>query len=202
MFNLTRSPRGNCGGRIVIVLLAAILGCHSQEEAHDEHHSHHRKPHNYTAAVERLTELHTAITRGESHHHSDDHGDDHDDDHGDDHGDDHDDHGHHHDDGHDDHDEHEHDHEDDYEKSLDIARWLPDLAADSDLEESEWNRVNKTANKLAAILVQVCSREGDARRKAYLEQESKIEGYHRELAKCKQLINPDTSPKQQTIESQ
>ena len=35
---------------------------------------------------------------------------------------------------------------------LDVVRWLPDLAGDSDMSETDWNVVSDASNKLLMIL--------------------------------------------------
>ena len=41
--------------------------------------------------------------------------------------------------------------EPDLHELLDILRWLPELAGDSDLPEADWNRVSETAGQLIAL---------------------------------------------------
>lgn len=47
--------------------------------------------------------------------------------------------------------------------ALDIANWLPEIAADSDMPEAPWNQVNAHSAVLVADLQQVLSGKGDAR---------------------------------------
>lgn len=50
----------------------------------------------------------------------------------------------------------------------DLVRWLPELAADSDLPEAPWNRVDAAAAKLAALLPPtLSSAEGRAAYRAH-----------------------------------
>ena len=40
-----------------------------------------------------------------------------------------------------------------FQELLDIVNWLPELAADSDLNEADWNKANSAATTLAANLM-------------------------------------------------
>jgi hypothetical protein len=68
----------------------------------------------------------------------------------------------------------------------DIVRWLPDLAADSDLSEKPWNAVYSTAQQLEAILMEVQSQRGDNRSEVYMSHETAIDQHHRALVEIKQ----------------
>ena len=96
-------------------------------------------------------------------------------------------HDHHHSHGHDH--SHSHDHEhislDALQEMNDLVRWLPDLAADSDLKEEPWNRVHAATNALAVILTEASSQNGDERREAYLKHETVVEEHVRELLEIK-----------------
>lgn len=67
----------------------------------------------------------------------------------------------------------------------DLVRWLPELAADSDLSEESWNAVYDTTQRLEKILIQVQSRSGDRRRETYLTYESELHRHQRVLAEIK-----------------
>lgn len=41
---------------------------------------------------------------------------------------------------------------DEFQELVDIVNWIPELAADSDLNESDWNKANSAATTLAASL--------------------------------------------------
>jgi hypothetical protein len=45
--------------------------------------------------------------------------------------------------------------------ALDIANWLPEIAADSDMPEAPWNRVNAESGRLAAHYQQIQQARGD-----------------------------------------
>ncbi|MEX0820438.1 MAG: hypothetical protein WD070_12630, partial [Pirellulaceae bacterium] len=75
-----------------------------------------------------------------------------------------------------------------FSETYDIVRWLPDLAADSDLEEQPWNRVQVTTRRLEAILLDVLSRSGTDRREPYLQYETELDQHQRELLDIKQLF--------------
>ena len=67
----------------------------------------------------------------------------------------------------------------------DLVRWLPELAADSDLGEESWNAVYDTTQRLEKILIQVQSRGGEHRRETYLTYENEWNQHQRVLAGIK-----------------
>lgn len=73
-----------------------------------------------------------------------------------------------------------------FAEAYDIARWLPDLAADSDLEEAAWNRVHSTANQLEVILADALAQNENQRRARYLQYQSELERHQRQLVEIKQ----------------
>jgi hypothetical protein len=73
-----------------------------------------------------------------------------------------------------------------FSEAFDIARWLPELAADSDLEEGPWNRVQDVAGQLEAILIDVLSRNDGERRETYLQYETELDRHQRQLVEIKQ----------------
>jgi len=73
-----------------------------------------------------------------------------------------------------------------FAEAYDIVRWLPMLAADSDLKEEPWNVVYATAGRIEKILVEVVAGDGDKRRKIYLQYDAELEQLHGELVKVKQ----------------
>jgi hypothetical protein len=77
-----------------------------------------------------------------------------------------------------------------FTESFDIARWLPELAADSDMEELPWNRVHEIASQMEKILGDVLSREDGQRRGAYRQFEMELERHRRGLAEVKQQLKP------------
>lgn len=76
--------------------------------------------------------------------------------------------------------------EDEITESYDIVRWLPNLAADSDLAEPYWNRINESSESLLEILDEVMVQDEVKRRDSYLRHESKIEDLQRELLQVSQ----------------
>jgi hypothetical protein len=78
-----------------------------------------------------------------------------------------------------------------FTEAYDVARWLPELAADSDLPEGPWNKLDRAASDFVGILVALLRVEEDeARRAAYHEQERMIEQVHRELIAIRELFDP------------
>jgi len=73
-----------------------------------------------------------------------------------------------------------------FTETYDIVRWLPMLAADSDLEEEPWNRVHATARQLEGILAKVVALNGDNRRQTYMQYESEFHQHQRALLEIKQ----------------
>ena len=59
----------------------------------------------------------------------------------------------------------------------DIVGWLPNLAADSELKEDAWNRVDKTSQELTAILATFTDPDAKKRQGAYRKQASAIESH-------------------------
>ncbi|MBM3998806.1 MAG: hypothetical protein FJ297_04550 [Planctomycetes bacterium] len=73
-----------------------------------------------------------------------------------------------------------------FAETYDIVRWLPMLAADSDLEEEPWNRVHATARQLEAILAKVVALNGDNRRQTYMQYETELDQHQRAMLEIKQ----------------
>ena len=90
----------------------------------------------------------------------------------------------------DDHDEEEHDddgHEttgeeihdvtiDPFIEIKDLSKWLPKLASDSNLDESDWTKVNEVSKQLTPILIEIVDQSSDneERRAGYQEQAKAI----------------------------
>ena len=175
-----------------LAVLALSTGCQSAHEDHD-HIVYFHKPTDVKHAVARLTEIHEVMlskdplpapqefeTHGHGHHHS--HGS-HDHDHGD-----HDHDGHDHD-GHD-HDGHDHGHGHThghghgheivsvgiFEEWCDVVRWLPSIAANSDMEKSEWDQINGGCQSLSDLVASLSGNQSDAeKRKIYIAHEKEIQ---------------------------
>ena len=49
----------------------------------------------------------------------------------------------------------------------DVVRWLPELAADSDLPEEPWNRIARTSDELLVLVAQIQAAPADRRQAAY-----------------------------------
>ena len=57
----------------------------------------------------------------------------------------------------------------------DVARWLPDIAAKTDMPESDWNTVNDASQKIKAIIESVAENATDAEfRSAWQKQQTDI----------------------------
>lgn len=69
-----------------------------------------------------------------------------------------------------------------FQELLDIVNWLPELAADSDLNESEWNSANAAAKVVAETLAK---RRSDDGKLSLKEISASIEN---ELQKLKSLV--------------
>ncbi|MBM4002059.1 MAG: hypothetical protein FJ295_02060 [Planctomycetes bacterium] len=80
-----------------------------------------------------------------------------------------------------------------FTEAHDVVRWLPELAADSDLGEEPWNIVYATAQRLEAILTEVRSPHVDDRSNAYLNYETELGQHQRALIEIKQKF-PAASP--------
>lgn len=75
-------------------------------------------------------------------------------------------------------------------EAYDVARWLPELAADSDLKEQPWLRVEHAARRMEALLAPILQQEGSGRLESYRARETDWDALHRELLAVKQLF-PD-----------
>jgi hypothetical protein len=75
----------------------------------------------------------------------------------------------------------------------DVARWLPELAADSDLAEEPWNRVQQVSLRLEQILAEVRTRSDDKWR-AYVEIEPELKQLHRELLEVRMIFERGDRP--------
>jgi hypothetical protein len=157
--------------RAAFVLLF-LVGCHGSHVEKAEHHTHVHRPADYPTAVARLVELDGDIRAGRLSvvPHDDDHEDPAVHDQVDD-------------EGHDRNDQdreselrhHDDEHPDDaVSEAYDIVRWLPDIAADSDLAVEPWNRVHATANRLEVIINDAVSQNGEDRRETYLKYGAEI----------------------------
>ena len=73
-----------------------------------------------------------------------------------------------------------------FAETSDVVRWLPMLAADSDLDEEPWNRVHAAARRLEQILPEVIARNGDDRSETYLQYETELDQLQRALIEVKQ----------------
>lgn len=73
-----------------------------------------------------------------------------------------------------------------FAETHDIVRWLPMLAADSDLEEPPWNRVHAAARRLEKILTHVLSLGAEKRKETYFQYETELDQHQRTLVEIKQ----------------
>lgn len=72
-------------------------------------------------------------------------------------------------------------------ESTDLVRWLPELAADSDLAEEPWNRVAATAQGYRDVLLVVMQQSTESRATAYAAQRHRIEELQAELVELKAI---------------
>jgi hypothetical protein len=70
---------------------------------------------------------------------------------------------------------------DPFDEFHDVARWLPELAGDSDLGEAEWVRVNRQAKTLVDAFAPVRAAAAAARPSAYGGRREVFESGLREL---------------------
>ena len=91
---------------------------------------------------------------------------------------------------HDETEDHDHDHETSDEKIHDVkvdafvelkdlAKWLPKIASDSNMAESEWSKVNDISKQMTPMLSEIVkqSTDNDKRRASYRDQAVALEGY-------------------------
>lgn len=160
---------------IAMAAVALSVGCQSAHEDHD-HIVYFHKPADVKHAVARLTEIHKAMlsagplpppqefeTHGSGHHHHS-HGD----------------HGHDHDHDHDHEHDHEHEHEivsvGIFEEWCDVVRWLPSIAANSDMNQTEWDQINAGCKSLSSLVSSLSGNQSDAeKRKIYVAHEQEIQ---------------------------
>lgn len=64
----------------------------------------------------------------------------------------------------------------------DILRWLPRMAADTDLPEAAWNRVQRAAAEASTVVQSVHAQPANQRRAAYREQAAAMAKWLEELA--------------------
>ena len=81
-----------------------------------------------------------------------------------------------------------------FSEAYDIVRWLPDLAADIDLEKGPRNRVQNTAKRLEAILIDVLSRADVERQDFYFQYETELDQHHRSLIEIKLQVPSTSAP--------
>ena len=180
-------------GKTLFFLVAAscgfgLVGCLSSTDSH-EHAVYPHKPKDFKEAVVRLSDIHGQLVSdqplpeprefvvpGHTHHHSDhEHAHDHSHDDGHNHG-----HTHQHgDDRHHGH-GHSHGHEiavkvDISQEWIDIVRWLPSVAADSDLPKKSWDSVNQQCRKLSQLANQIAGDTPTDFRAAYQQRATEIE---------------------------
>jgi hypothetical protein len=85
-----------------------------------------------------------------------------------------------------------------FTEMYDVIRWLPDLAADSDLAEEPWNRVAAASRNLEDILLEMLAVPADDRVGAYSDRETEHDRWLRQLLEIKQLF-ADQGPALSTI---
>ena len=165
--NLKKTPL-LCVAKLFVVVLVAqcLVGC--KEAEHGDHIVYHHKPEGFKGAVNRLLVIHQSMVADAplpEPRHFDNHDDHH--------------HDHDHDDGHSD------DHDDVVEVEIfqeleDIVRWLPTIAADSDLPKEPWDRINGQIKTLAE-LTRLSGKDDEQKRSSYVENAEKIQSVLNEL---------------------
>lgn len=75
-----------------------------------------------------------------------------------------------------------------FTETHDIVRWLPELAADSDLEEQPWNRVCASSLRLESIMNEVLNAPHDDRPAMYLKYGTELDQLQHDLVEIKQLF--------------
>lgn len=72
-----------------------------------------------------------------------------------------------------------------FTEAYDIARWLPEIAADSPLGRQPWDRVNECALALRSILGKIQAKQSDGRRMLYLQKAAEVERRYQQLLEIK-----------------
>lgn len=70
---------------------------------------------------------------------------------------------------------------------IDVVRWLPELAADSDLSRERWERIDGRAAELLLCLESLGPLSDDQQREAYRQQSQRIEDH---LEALRGLVRP------------
>lgn len=135
-----------------------FAGCQGSGESH-EHIVNYHKPSDFVEAITRLEEIHAALVSSDPlpsdrefvpddyHSHSHDHDDG-------SHG-------------------HSHDHSDDivkvsiFQELNDIVRWLPTIAADSDLPKKSWDAIAVQSKSLTNLMAKIRGKDASTKRKQY-----------------------------------
>lgn len=79
---------------------------------------------------------------------------------------------------------------------IDIARWLPELAADSDMPEAEWNLVFEGSNELVALLKTI----GNAEESAFEESFADVDSQWKHTLEKMPTLRTPTPPDQPSSE--
>lgn len=138
----------------LLLLVALFQGCDGGEH---HHNLNLHKPKNLELAIRRLKGIHLVITSNAPLPEPRTFIEDHDHDHA---------HSHSH--------SHSHSHADlesvevsIFQELHDIVRWLPKIAADSDMDEETWNEVNQLQKRLEPLAEEITAAEKSDRRKVY-----------------------------------
>ncbi len=75
-----------------------------------------------------------------------------------------------------------------FAETYDVVRWLPELAADSDLEEEPWNRAVRASRHWEAILSAVMKLDHTERASAYRSHDRQLDDVQRELIDIQSLF--------------
>lgn len=85
-----------------------------------------------------------------------------------------------------------------FQEALDIAGWLPEFGADSDLGEAEWNRINEASKRLVDQLSKLQATDSVGSAKDVREQiDSALDSVGEVLRRNADLFKPHPGPGQQ-----
>ncbi len=172
--SLRRSvPQRTMRAAAISCLLLLVAGCSPGETEEPEHHFPPHQPVNFQAAVVRMQQVHEEILAGPLKQREvkssrvDPHAEE----------------------GHE-----EHSLLDPLEEMADLVRWLPELAADTDLEEAPWNKVHAASIQLEKIVSHASMHDGEERRSIYMKESEAVQQQLKVLEQTSQLLPPEDTP--------
>jgi hypothetical protein len=86
-----------------------------------------------------------------------------------------------------------------FHELFDIAKWLPELAGDSDLREEPWDVVNATADQLQSLLRDVLAARGDEQMEVYRARATSIESLIDQLTRVSREFAGDFGPVEESV---